>query len=1302
VIRYNLKLTKGGKHHVGSQLGLRFQHNVVEQKLQNDEINDNDNDIFIERSLSSKDGDLSFEEYLNIRQELISCSIGNLSSNKLRLLLLLLDIIIKKVSDSTANKLLFKNIIKDIINIFISYRFIACLRSLRNAEGEFVQVQTGARDRYTEGEYVKPEVDIMIGRLGVLLKRIGLNQRIVDILIIELREVNDINGVIEPYYIIDVKDRLLIDIFINKLISKTNELGISPELVDRLKYYVIGFVWLSSANKLKIIINEFHNKNKSLSVKGLNEEFSDLVKRIRRDSLERNIEDLITELNKKCTVFVLKKNLKYLNRIDKMMGNLPREYFKNSFINKIFRMLSYDLTDSSTNLKYDFVTDSADRRIKDQAPDQRSSGLPDQSSSGLRDQSSSEALDNSDDTNKKDVGIMKQLEDGLVSVFDFSGGYIEDNSIKNKLSNSKLVHRLHDIINGPLSNVEKQIKMEESLLNYELEWFNHQMSSGEGNPSFKSILLHDVYAPIESKINGIIQRYTANKFRKLIKGLDSVIEKDRNEAVCALVFIYLGSGRLINVCFSRMVSLLFSGEHSAGINRTKLLFDIAQIVFKMSGNLLDKDIENENRKSKVLPVPHNQSKEMIKLIEYFNLLKIKDIILNRKPLDEFYLGDTLLNIILKECNVFNTEVIIGRSVKDKEIIVNIRDDYRDKLAISTLSIGNFPMLVKGRGLINEKYMPYYLDDINNVYNTFDSIIKNKYDNKYKTQNERKIYSSINFLNNVGFKINAEVLGFVLKEWSNPHSVFFKGYNQLEILNKEDSKEIKISKRSHNSKYWNYFNTIAIACLFKDVVFYLPTFADFRGRIYPLSSNLNYQGDDLNRALLLFAGSIEEISDQGIETLYSYYGNLCDKSKLSYNAKIDWIIDNEEAICNSMFDCNSKAFENFVSKLDEPFQFLSITLAMKNLRESKENKVPFYCSNPVLFDATCNGIQHLSALTRELEIAHKVNVVAPSLLNDEELKDKVPEDFYSYATELIHEELKNLPLEFKYENIRKIKLSRSLIKKSVMTIPYNVSLTGVGEQINEHFKFSQEGSKKFVVVNEEYSYDDKKIFLTPSEFGIFTKIIYQVLTQKMPSLKALTDYLNELVKVLLRLDLPIVWITPAGLKINLSTLKFRKVLTHSKLIKSSKPVTISLPTNDLNKIKIKRSFMPNLIHSLDASNIHLLIDRISKDPTSPIKNLYTIHDCFATTPNNMNTLNRLVKLCFIKIYFSDNNYLIRMHESIVDQIKSFAIELIEKEGDLYIKDEKGLLKIPRIPSQFISDRLRKQFIDGILNSIYFIK
>lgn len=289
----------------------------------------------------------------------------------------------------------------------------------------------------------------------------------------------------------------------------------------------------------------------------------------------------------------------------------------------------------------------------------------------------------------------------------------------------------------------------------------------------------------------------------------------------------------------------------------------------------------------------------------------------------------------------------------------------------------------------------------------------------------------------------------------------------------------------------------------------------------------------------------------------------------------------------------------------------------------------------------------------------------------------------------------------YENIRKIKLDRSLIKKTVMTIPYNISLTGVGEQLNEHFKFVKEGNKTFVLVNETNTHDGKKMFLTPREFGLLTKIVYTVLTQKMPSLKALTDYLNDL--VLLRLNKPVVWITPAGLKISLSTMKFKSILTSTKLIKSSKAygtVTISLPTDKLNKSKINRSFMPNLIHSLDAANIHLLIKRIIK--YEDIKSIYTIHDCFATTPNNMTRLDRLIKICFIHIYFTQENYLVVMHRNIVEQIESFAPEFSWVGETLHIRDEKGSFRVPNIPPQFISNKFRKQFIDGILNSIYFIK
>jgi len=75
----------------------------------------------------------------------------------------------------------------------------------------------------------------------------------------------------------------------------------------------------------------------------------------------------------------------------------------------------------------------------------------------------------------------------------------------------------------------------------------------------------------------------------------------------------------------------------------------------------------------------------------------------------------------------------------------------------------------------------------------------------------------------------------------------------------------------------------------------------------------------------------------------------------------------------------------------------------------------------------------------------------------------------------------------------------------------------------------------------------------------------------------------------------------GLKINLVQL-IKKIRSTSSLIPFGKPVTISIPTNKLNTRKIKTSFMPNLVHSLDASNIHILCEKLNNQP------LYTIHDC----------------------------------------------------------------------------------------------
>ena len=50
-------------------------------------------------------------------------------------------------------------------------------------------------------------------------------------------------------------------------------------------------------------------------------------------------------------------------------------------------------------------------------------------------------------------------------------------------------------------------------------------------------------------------------------------------------------------------------------------------------------------------------------------------------------------------------------------------------------------------------------------------------------------------------------------------------------------------------------------------------------------------------------------------------------------------------------------------------------------------------------------------------------------------------------------------------------------------------------------------------------------------------------------------------------------------------------------------------------------MPNLIHSMDAANIHLLVVKLFKDNPNYIFLIYCIHDCLATLPNKNGRFRR---------------------------------------------------------------------------------
>lgn len=98
-------------------------------------------------------------------------------------------------------------------------------------------------------------------------------------------------------------------------------------------------------------------------------------------------------------------------------------------------------------------------------------------------------------------------------------------------------------------------------------------------------------------------------------------------------------------------------------------------------------------------------------------------------------------------------------------------------------------------------------------------------------------------------------------------------------------------------------------------------------------------------------------------------------------------------------------------------------------------------------------------------------------------------------------------------------------------------------------------------------------------------------------------------------------------------------------------------------------MLNLIHSLDAASLALLLDLYFNN-CYKVNNIYTVHNCFAVIANNIDSLMLLLKLVYRKIY-SQDSYIIKLDRGIKDYIKNHYGDksLNEKTLKIFIPDNK---------------------------------
>ena len=614
----------------------------------------------------------------------------------------------------------------------------------------------------------------------------------------------------------------------------------------------------------------------------------------------------------------------------------------------------------------------------------------------------------------------------------------------------------------------------------------------------------------------------------------------------------------------------------------------------------------------------------------FNLFLVGEAIDNEK---QVLLGDIFIErfIDIGMLNRFHGDT--------KQVYLEINKEYISKLADSTIiSPPSLPMICKPL-IWSENTFGGYLK---NATERRDLITGSTFKHGHKIENRHNLYQAINYFNNIKFRVNNELLTYLEKDGQ-----FLLEY----LINKEIENTVypegQTNKNKNNKIKLAKLNidiTLKIANVYSKIPFYLPTNADWRGRVYTSSFFLSYQGSDFSNGLIQFWDG-DTLTKEGLDNLYIYGANSYNENginKKSLDTRIKWVIDNYNRIL--------EMDKEFILKADSPLVFTAFCLNLIQLEKDSNTKI----FTPIFLDATCSGIQHFAGLLKDYDLGSKVNLIAQ---NDND----VVGDIYSFILDPVNNEINKFGIEnSEFSHFTSLKLERKDIKQPTMTKLYNVTIYGMKEQLKSNFDSikapyqSQDKNENNLVLLSNYEYTmasefasnfdkvfkknsvfykapgkNKAVLLSSKDLYQIAKIINNTIFELFPSLKVIYDYLIRISEVLAKAKLPISWNAPSGLQI---TQNYLKSEVHKASIKSGNVAkTIVMRQTNRNKVdnrKQKQAIIPNVIHSLDASH---LINLVATANTINLIPIITIHDCFGTSPNKMGLVHNLVLKEFISLY-----------------------------------------------------------------------
>lgn len=509
----------------------------------------------------------------------------------------------------------------------------------------------------------------------------------------------------------------------------------------------------------------------------------------------------------------------------------------------------------------------------------------------------------------------------------------------------------------------------------------------------------------------------------------------------------------------------------------------------------------------------------------------------------------------------------------------------------------------------------------------------------------KFVEACDLIQSVPLTINQWILPILEKAYKLNLAIGSVPNSALPEGNTSDNRRLRSQLRSQQAGFLTDLNEAKHFTQYDEV--FLPATMDFRGRVYA-KPHLNHQRADYVKSMWLFTEG-KELTPEGINQLKIHLANCGDFNKMSkapFADRIKWVNNNFPKIYDTVMD----PWEDlWWTKADSPFCFL---VACRELVGFVEEGVDYVCHLPVAIDGSCSGLQHYSAMLRDLKGAKSVNLVPTD----------APEDVYKEVASIVNELVmgdKDDPMALEW---LAHKIDRKVTKRATMTLCYGSKQYGWKEQLMEDFMdvYKKEvslGSRE----NHPFSDPGKASAYMAKKLDIALRMTVEAAVEGM-------DWLQETAAVLAKENKPLVWTTPVGFPVvngyyepilKTIDIKIRGRRMRNKLLLGY--------TDNLKRTKQRSTIAPNFVHSYDACHLMMVALQAKKEG---IDSFLLIHDSFGCLPSDMEKFADIVREQFVVLYENHDPFM-AIHEN--------ALIALSDKGrkNLTEPPAKGSLKIDAI-------------------------